>query len=119
MWCQDTTQSVSDQNSGPDTANFTVEDGCRVSCVQSQGGSGVVAALVIAHQPAWVCFRTRPQQVTALAECTEQRAGLLEIRRIEAFREPFVDLREHVAGLIALTLIAPKARKAGGGTQLQ
>jgi hypothetical protein len=37
----------------------------------------------------------------------------------QPFREPAADRREQIAGFGALTLIAPEAGEAGGGTQLK
>ena len=42
----------------------------------------------------------------------EQRLGLFQIERIEAFGEPAVDWSEKIAGFIALALVAPEPRHA-------
>ena len=47
----------------------------------------------------------------------EQRLGLLQIERVEAFGEPAVDRSEKIAGLIPLALIAPEPRHAHRGAQ--
>src|SRR4029077_21187483 len=44
---------------------------------------------------------------------------LFQIARVKPFREPAVDRSEKLASLIALALIAPEAREAGGGAKLQ
>src|SRR5208282_6272725 len=46
------------------------------------------------------------------AQLIEQRLGLLQIERIEAFGEPAIDRSEKIAGLIPLALIAFKSRHA-------
>ena len=45
----------------------------------------------------------------------EQRLGLLEHRRIEAFGKPVVDGREQIASLGSIALVAPEAGETGGG----
>ena len=42
----------------------------------------------------------------------EQRLGLLQIERVEAFGEPAIDRSEKLAGLIPLALVAPPSRGA-------
>jgi hypothetical protein len=39
----------------------------------------------------------------------EQRLGLLQIERIEAFREPAIDRSEEIVGLVPLVLIAQRS----------
>jgi len=41
----------------------------------------------------------------------QQRLGLLEVARIEPFREPPVDRSEQFASLLRLALRAPEARR--------
>src|SRR5262249_23547787 len=53
-----------------------------------------------------------------LVQHLEERLCLLELRRVNSLGEPAVDRREEVTGFGALALLAPQARKAGGGTQL-
>src|SRR5689334_14697457 len=48
----------------------------------------------------------------------EQRLGVFQIARVEAFGEPAVDRREETAGLAGPALLAPKPGEAGGGAQL-
>ena len=48
----------------------------------------------------------------------EQRLGLLQIERVEAFGEPAIDWGEKIAGLIPLALIAPEPRHAHRRAQL-
>jgi hypothetical protein len=48
----------------------------------------------------------------------EQRLGLLQVGRIEAFGEPIVDRREKIVRLPSLAMIAPKAREARRRPQL-
>ena len=45
-------------------------------------------------------------------ELLQQRLGLLQIERIEAFGEPTVGRSEKIASLIPLALIAPEPRHA-------
>src|SRR5712692_9274142 len=52
-------------------------------------------------------------------ERLEQRLGLFEIGRVEAFGEPAVDRPEMVAGLIFPPLSAQEASQADGGAQLE
>ena len=47
----------------------------------------------------------------------EQRLGLLQIERVEAFGEPIIDGGEKIAGLIPPALIAPEPRHARRRTQ--
>ena len=49
----------------------------------------------------------------------EQRLGVDEVARVEAFGEPAVDRGEEVARFGALALIAPEAREARRGAQLE
>ena len=44
----------------------------------------------------------------------EQRLGLLQIERVEAFGEPVVDRSEQIAGLSPLALIGLEPRRAIG-----
>ena len=45
---------------------------------------------------------------------SEQRLRLLQIARVEPFREPAVDRSKQFARLLRLTLVAPEAREAHG-----
>jgi hypothetical protein len=47
----------------------------------------------------------------------EQRFGVFQDRRIEAFGEPAMDRGEKMVGPLPLALIAPEAGKAGCGAQ--
>ena len=49
----------------------------------------------------------------------EQRAGLLQIERVETFGEPAVDRSEKITRLIPLALLAPEAGEAGGSAKLE
>jgi PAS domain-containing protein len=51
-------------------------------------------------------------------ERVEQRLGLLQIERVEAFGEPAIDRREKIVGLLPLAVIAPKPRQARRRAQL-
>jgi len=53
-----------------------------------------------------------------LAQFREQRLSLFEVRGIEAFGEPAVNLREHRARFIAAPLMREQAGEAGGRAQL-
>src|SRR5262249_39229070 len=50
-------------------------------------------------------------------ELLQQRLGLLQVERVEAFAEPAVDRREKIASCISLTLIAPELRHAHCGAE--
>ena len=50
-------------------------------------------------------------------QLVEQRLGLLQIERVEAFGEPAVDRSEQFASLLRLPLIAPEPRHAHRGAQ--
>src|SRR5215510_8516051 len=45
-------------------------------------------------------------------EFLQQHLGLLEIRRVKALREPAVERREQLAGLIPLALLLPEPTQA-------
>jgi hypothetical protein len=47
------------------------------------------------------------QNSLSVVQLVEQRLGLLQIERVEAFNEPAVDRSEYVTGLVPLALIAP------------
>ena len=55
----------------------------------------------------------------ASRQLVQQRLGLLQHRRVEAFGEPVVDRREKVTSFGALALITPEAGEAGGSTKLK
>jgi hypothetical protein len=67
-------------------------------------------------------FRVSPKFPSSLTgsrrQLVEQRLGLFQIARVEAFSEPTVDRSEQMAGFIPLALIAPEPREAGGGAKL-
>jgi hypothetical protein len=46
------------------------------------------------------------------AQLVEERLGLFQIKRVEAFGEPTVHRSEKLAGFIPLALIAPEPRHA-------
>src|SRR6478752_2043372 len=48
------------------------------------------------------------QIVLSCRKLVEQRLGLLQIKRIEAFGEPVVDRGEQIASLFPLVLVAPE-----------
>ena len=50
-------------------------------------------------------------------ELLQQRFGLLQVRRVEAPREPTIDRGEKIVGFDALALITPKVSESGSGTQ--
>jgi hypothetical protein len=52
-------------------------------------------------------------------QLVEQSLGILEVSGVEPFGKPAVDGGEQVMGLGASALVAPEAREAGGGAQLQ
>lgn len=54
-----------------------------------------------------------------LGQPPEQRLGVLQVLRVEAFGEPVVDGGEERAGLVALALIAEQAGQARRGSKLQ
>src|SRR4030088_1438610 len=47
----------------------------------------------------------------------EPRPGLLQVGRIEALREPAMDRRQEIAGVVVRALVAPEPAKAAGGPQ--
>ena len=47
-----------------------------------------------------------------LGQLVDQRPGVPQDRRVEAFGEPAIDRRKKVTGFAALALFAPEARKA-------
>src|SRR4029077_13960751 len=55
----------------------------------------------------------------ASCEFLQQRVGVEQIARVEAFGEPAVDRGEEGARFGALALIAPQAREARRGAQLE
>src|SRR5215467_12147055 len=56
---------------------------------------------------------SRSKDETGSRQLVEQRLGILEDRRVEAFGEPAVDWREEITGFGALALITPEAGEAG------
>src|SRR5215467_3749590 len=60
----------------------------------------------------------RSKDETGSRQLIEQRLGILQDRRAEAFGEPAVDRGEQVTGLGAFALVAPEPGEAGGGAQL-
>src|SRR5215467_14354986 len=59
----------------------------------------------------------RSKDETGSRQLVEQRLGLLQHRRVEAFGEPVVDRRQQIAGLDAFALIAPEGSEASGGAE--
>src|SRR5262249_21695323 len=55
---------------------------------------------------------------TGSRQLIEQRFGVLQDGRVEAFGEPVVDRREEITGFGALPLVAPEAGKAHRSPQL-
>jgi len=55
--------------------------------------------------------------VAGSRQFAEQRLGLFQIGRVEAFGEPAIDWREKVAGFGAATLVAAEPGEARGGAQ--
>jgi hypothetical protein len=55
---------------------------------------------------------------TRLHQCFEQRLGLLQVERVEAFRKPTIDRSEKIAGFGPLALIATEPRQARRRAQL-
>jgi len=60
-------------------------------------------------------FRNR----LSVVQLVEQRLGLLQIERVEAFGEPAVDRREQLARFVPLALITPKPRHTHRRAQFQ
>ena len=54
-----------------------------------------------------------------LLEFLQQRLCRLQIHRIKALRKPVVHWREQIIRLLALGLLLPQARQAGGGAQFE
>src|SRR5579864_6195878 len=63
------------------------------------------------------CNKLSASNSLSVVQLVEQRLGLLEIARVEAFSEPAVDRREEIMGLVPLALIAPEPRQARGGAK--
>ena len=55
---------------------------------------------------------------TGSRQLVEQRLGVLQDRRVEAFGEPAVDWCEKITGFGSLTLVAPETGEARGTQQL-
>src|SRR5262249_32694349 len=51
-------------------------------------------------------------------QLVEERFGVLQDRRVEAFSEPAVDRREEITGLGTVALLAPEAGQASCSNQL-
>ena len=51
-------------------------------------------------------------------EFVEQRLGVFEVGRVEAFGEPSIDRRQDVVGFGTATLVAAEPGEAHGGAQL-
>jgi hypothetical protein len=49
----------------------------------------------------------------------EQRLGLDQVRRVEAFGEPAIDWGEKIVGLGGSSLVAPESGEAGAGAELE
>ena len=54
----------------------------------------------------------------ALRQRVQQCLRIFQVRRIKAFGEPPVDRCQEVMGFLALALLLPETRQAGGGPQL-
>src|SRR5215467_14406433 len=52
-------------------------------------------------------------------QLVEERLGVLQDRRVEAFGEPAVAGGEKIVGFGTLALVAPEAGETGGGAQLK
>src|SRR5262245_17775746 len=63
--------------------------------------------------------RAISMSASASAQLVEQRLGVLQVARVEAFGEPAVDRGEEIARFGALALIAPEAREARRSAQLE
>jgi len=59
------------------------------------------------------------QAIAKSRQLVEQRLGIFQIARVEAFGEPAIDRSEKIAGLIPLALIAPEPRHARRRAQFQ
>ena len=57
------------------------------------------------------------QTLSSVVQLVEQRLGLLQIERVEAFGEPAVDRSENFSGLIPLALIVPEPRHGRRGAE--
>ena len=65
------------------------------------------------------CWVPRPPAAHSIArQFLQQRLRLLQIERVEAFREPAVDRSEQFARLLPLALVAPEPRHAHRRAQL-
>jgi hypothetical protein len=54
-----------------------------------------------------------------LGQLLQQRLRLLQIERVEAFREPAVHRSEQFASLLRLPLVTPEACQAHGGAEFR
>lgn len=54
-----------------------------------------------------------------MAQFFQQRFGLLQVRRVKAFREPVVDLGQHLVSFFPFPLALPQPRQAHRCSQLQ
>ena len=64
-------------------------------------------------------YPARARSGASRCQLVEQRLGVLQIERIEAFGEPAIDRSEQFTGFIPLALIAPEPRHAHRRAQLQ
>ena len=55
--------------------------------------------------------------MTPARQLVEQRLRLLQIARVEAFREPAINRSQQFARLLHLALVAPEAGEAHGGAE--
>src|SRR5262245_58873110 len=53
----------------------------------------------------------------SMTQFFQQRLCLLQVLRVKPFGEPVVDLGQHVACFVVLSLSLPQASEASGGTQ--
>jgi hypothetical protein len=64
-------------------------------------------------------YRARARSRASIRQLVEQRLGVLQIERVEAFGEPAIDRSEQFANLLRLPLIAPEPRHTHRRAQLQ
>ena len=61
----------------------------------------------------------KAQRDSLYRQRVEQRFGLLQIERVEAFGEPTVDRGEKIVGFAVPTLLGPLAGEIAGGAQFK
>jgi hypothetical protein len=85
-----------------------------VSCQEETAANGIFIQQPRRRRSTASSAQRKPS-CSSGTQLIEQRLGLLEHRRIEAFGKPVVDGREQIASLGSIALVAPEAGETGGG----